>query len=92
MTWEELATQAGATALVLLIVQFVKAPLDRIWKIPTRVLAYILAVLIMMTSAIFTGSFSISTFALIALNAVVVACGAMGAYEATFAKPDESGS
>jgi len=34
-TWEYLATLAGATAATLLIVQFLKVPLDKVWKIPS---------------------------------------------------------
>ena len=36
-TWEYLATIAGATAATLLIVQQLKLPLDKLWKIPTRI-------------------------------------------------------
>ena len=38
LTWTYLATIAGAAAFTLLVVQFLKAPLDKVWKIPTRVL------------------------------------------------------
>ena len=42
LTWTYLATIAGAAAFTLLVVQFLKAPLDKVWKIPTRVFACLL--------------------------------------------------
>lgn len=88
-TWQQLATIAGATAAVLLIVQFLKLPIDRVWKIPTRIIVYIIALVIMLIGAAFTSGIDPQTALLTVINAFIVALAAMGSYELTFAKLDE---
>ena len=85
-TWEYLATIAGATVATLLIVQLLKLPLDRVWKIPTRLVVYIIALAISLLAMLFTGGLTIETGVLAAINAVIIALAAMGAYEITFRK------
>lgn len=84
MTWQYIATIAGATAATLLIVQLLKLPLDRLWKIPTRFWVYIIALALMIAAAAFTTGLDLQSILLTAVNAVIVALAAMGAYEATF--------
>lgn len=86
LTWSYLATIAGAAAFTLLIVQFFKAPLDKIWKIPTRVFAYIIALAIMLVATAFTSGLTADSVLLVAANAFLAAMSAYGAYEITFAK------
>lgn len=86
LTWAYLATIAGAAAFTLLIVQFLKAPLDRVWKIPTRVFAYVIALAIMLVATAFTAGLTIDNALLVAANAFLAAMSAYGAYEVTFAK------
>lgn len=88
-SWEYLATIAGAAAATLLIVQFIKAPLDAVWKIPTRVLAYIIALIIMLVATAFTTGLTTQSALLAVINAFVAAMTAMGAYELTFANVDK---
>lgn len=85
-TWTQLATIAGATLATLLIVQLLKLPLDRIWKIPTRIVVYFISLVIMLLATWFTDGLTWSTGFLTAFNAVIVALAAMGAYEVTFRK------
>lgn len=85
-TWQYLATIAGAAAFTLLIVQFFKAPLDKVWKIPTRVFAYIIALAVMLVATAFTSGLTADTVLLVAANAFLAAMSAYGAYELTFAK------
>lgn len=87
-TWQYLASIAGAAAFTLLVVQFLKAPLDKIWKIPTRVFAYIIALLTMLVATAFTTGLDIQTALLAVVNAFIAALTAYGAYEVTFAKLD----
>ena len=87
-TWEYLATIAGATAFTLLVAQFLKFPLDKVWKIPTRILVYIIALIVMLVATAFTGGLTLSAAGLAVANAFVVAFAAYGAYEVTFAKAD----
>lgn len=87
-TWEYLATIAGATVATLLIVQLLKLPLDKVWKIPTRIVVYVIALIILLLATLFTGSLTVQSGVLTAVNAVIVALAAMGAYEVTFRKLD----
>ena len=90
-TWQILGTTAGATAAVLMIVQFVKAPLNKVWRIPTRLLVYILSALITTGARIFgVGAITWDEVLLLLVNAFVVAMAAMGSYEVTFAKLEQS--
>lgn len=88
-TWEQLATIAGATLATLLIVQLLKLPLDKVWKIPTRIIAYVIALVVMLLATHFTMGLTWSNVGLAAINAVIVALAAMGAYEITFKKIEE---
>ena len=91
-TWEYLATIAGATVATLLIVQLLKLPLDKVWKIPTRIVVYVISLIILLLATLFTGSLTVQSGVLTAVNAVIVALAAMGAYEVTFRKlekPDD---
>jgi len=88
-TWDYLATIAGAAGLTLIIVQFMKAPLDKVWKIPTRLVAYVIALIIMTAATYFTGSLTADSALLVASNAFLAAMTAYGAYELTFAKIEE---
>lgn len=85
-SWEQLATIAGATLATLLVVQLLKLPIDKIWKIPTRIVAYAIALVVMLLATHFTVGITWSNGILAAVNAVIVALAAMGSYEITFAK------
>ena len=85
-SWEQLATIAGATLATLLVVQLLKLPLDKVWKIPTRIVAYVIALIIMLLATHFTGGLTWDKAILAAINAVIVALAAMGSYEVTFGK------
>ena len=86
--WTALASVAGATAFTLLLVQFIKAPLDRVWMIPTRAVVYVIAFGTLLVAQVFTTGFTWGGLALTAVNAVIAGSAAMGAYELTFAKSD----
>ena len=89
--WDQLATIAGATVAVLLIVQLLKLPIDKIWKIPTRIVAYVIALVVMLLATHFTIGLTWSNGLLAAFNAVIVTLAAMGSYELTFAKIEKNG-
>lgn len=86
LTWTYLATIAGAAAFTLLVVQFLKAPLDKVWKIPTRAFAYVVALVVMLVATAFTSGLTVDSVLLVAANAFLAAMSAYGAYELTFAK------
>ena len=85
-TWQYIATIAGATAATLLIVQLLKLPLDKVWKIPTRIIVFVIAFAVLILATYFTDGLSWNTALLTVINAVIVALTAMGGYELTFAK------
>ena len=85
-TWQYIATLAGATAATLLIVQLLKLPLDKVWKIPTRIIVFVIAFVVLILATYFTQGLSWNTALLTVINAVIVALTAMGGYELTFAK------
>lgn len=86
VTWEQLATIGGAAMATLLIVQLLKLPLDKIWKIPTRIVVFFIAFVVLVLATYFTKGLTWNTALLTVINAVIVALTAMGAYELTFAK------
>ena len=85
-TWEQLATIAGAALATMLIVQLLKLPLDKVWKIPTRIIVFLIAAVVMLLATYFTQGLTWNTALLTLMNAVVAALTAMGGYELTFAK------
>jgi lipid-A-disaccharide synthase-like uncharacterized protein len=88
-TWEFLGTMAGAVAAVTLIVQFLKLPIDQVWKIPTRYIVFAISLLILFIVLYFTDVITPEKVALTILNAFVVAMASMGAYDVTFKKIEE---
>lgn len=85
-TWEYLATIAGATLATILIVQLLKLPLDRVWKIPTRIIVFLIAAIVLLLATYFTVGLTAQNALLTIINAVIVALAAMGGYELSFAK------
>ena len=87
--WADLGTVAGAAAAVLLIVQYTKKALDKFKKFPTRLYVYILSLAILACARLL-GGLNWRDVPLLALNAVVAATSAMGAYEMAYRKGDEN--
>ena len=87
-TWQYLGTMAGATAATLMVVQYTKVQLDKVWKIPTRLYVYMIALVILLVSALFTGGLTVESGVLAVMNAFMVSVGAYGTYEMTFARKD----
>lgn len=81
VTWEMLATYAGALAMVLIVTQFTKN-LSFIAKIPTQVWSYIVALLVLYPANYFIGALTIETAVLILFNGIIVALAANGGFEA----------
>ncbi len=81
ITWEILATYAGASTMTSLIVQFLKNVVDKYIKIPTQLLSYIIAVFILTLALTFTTGFSWNAFSLILFNAIIVSTASNGIYD-----------
>ncbi len=80
-TWASLLTYAGAVLMTTLVTQLLKG-VSVIEKIPTRLFAYIVALIILLAATFFTGALTLESAALCAVNAVVVALAASGAFDA----------
>lgn len=80
-SWASLLTVSGATAVVTLFVQLTKE-LGFIAKIPTQLYSYLIAILVLLASTIFTGGMTISSAALTLVNGLVVSLASNGAYAA----------
>ena len=81
-TWQYLATTAGAAVLAFAVVQFIKAPLDTVFHIPTRLLVYILCLgTLLVASAFLNHGLTIEMAALSVFNALIAAYTAYGLYE-----------
>ena len=89
VSWAQLATIGGASMATLLIVQLLKLPLDKVWKIPTRIIVFVIAFIVLGLATYFTTGLDANTALLTVINAVIVALTAMGGYELTFKKIEE---
>ncbi|HIU31171.1 MAG TPA: hypothetical protein IAB66_03315 [Candidatus Caccousia avistercoris] len=79
-TWEALATLAGCAAATGVVTQLLK---DALKKIPTQLLSYIIALVILAAATAATGSAADWTgWAILPLNAVIVSLSANGGFEA----------
>ena len=90
-SWEQLGTIAGAALATMLIVQLLKLPVDKVWKIPTRIIVFLIAAIVMTLATYFTQGITWETALLTLMNAVISALTAMGAYEITLAKIEKNG-
>jgi hypothetical protein len=88
-SWEQLGTIAGAALATMLIVQLLKLPVDKVWKIPTRIIVFLIAAIVMTLATYFTQGITWETALLTLMNAVIAALTAMGAYEMTLAKIEQ---
>ena len=78
-SWGTLATFAGATAATAVVTQFLKS----VWtKLPTQILSYILAVVILVPATLFTAGVDWPALLMVPLNAVVVSLASNGAFDA----------
>ena len=89
VSWEQLATIGGAAMATMLIVQLLKLPLDKVWKIPTRIIVFVIAFAVLILATYFTQGLTWNTALLTVINAVIVALTAMGGYELTFKKIED---
>lgn len=89
VSWTQLATIGGAAMATMLIVQLLKLPLDKVWKIPTRIIVFVIAFVVLILATYFTQGLDWNTALLTVINAVIVALTAMGGYELTFKKIEE---
>ena len=80
LTWGDLATYGGAVMAVLIITEFTK-DLPGIRRIPTRLWAYLVSLVLLVLAAVFTADKVRAEDVLLCLiNGVLVAMAAVGSY------------
>ncbi len=84
LTWNFLGTMGGVVMATTLITQFLKMPLDKVWKIPTRFIVFLIALILLFAFDLVTGAFKPDRSILLILDAVVASMTSMGTYENTF--------
>ena len=81
-TWGDLITYGGAVMAVLIITEFTK-DLPGIRRIPTRLWAYLIALVLLVLAAVFTAEeLRAEDVLLCFVNGVLVAMAAVGSYHA----------
>ena len=83
--WGVLATYAGATAATIAVTQVFKG-VGFIDRIPTRLFAYIVALIILIAATAFTDGITPESAALCIVNALMVSLASNGAYDAVITK------
>ena len=82
LTWGDLATYGGAVMAVLIITEFTK-DLPGIRRIPTRLWAYLVALVLLTAAAVFTAdTIRAQDILLCLVNGVIVAMAAVGSFHA----------
>ena len=84
-TWPTLGTYAGAVLATGLVTQAFKG-VSFIDKIPTRLFAYVVALVVLLAANFVTGTLDLPVAGLCVVNAVVVALAANGGYDAVMEK------
>ena len=80
-TWEMLGTYAGCTAAVGIVTQLIKG-VPGIVKIPTQLVSYAVAVVVMLCATGFTSGLTPDGIMLTVFNAAVVSLASNGTYAA----------
>ncbi len=82
LSWSDLASYGGAVMAVLIITEFTK-DLPGIRRIPTRLWAYLIALVLLVTAAVFTADkVRAEDILLCFVNGVIGAMAAVGSYHA----------
>ncbi len=80
-SWATLGTYAGAVLATTLITQLIKG-IGFIDRIPTRIVAYVIALIVLLITNAVTGTLDLATAGLSVVNAVIVSLAANGGYDA----------
>ena len=81
ITLAYLGTFAGMVVVVNIVEQFLKPLIDKIKKIHTRYIVWLIAMILSFALQAITGSFNAEIVYLLLLNSILVTLTAMGTYE-----------
>lgn len=79
LTWDFVATFAGATVVTVAITQFTKGFVTK--YIPTQLWSYIVSLLVITVGSFFTGTLTLSSGVLGIINALFITLAANGGYD-----------
>jgi len=91
-SWEALGTFGGVVALTVFLVQMLKLPLDKVWRIPTRYVVYVVSLSLLLLAQLFIpskGGLTWDTGLLCVFNAALVSLSAMSVYTELIQKIEE---
>lgn len=91
LTWQTLTTYAGSMLATGIITQFLKE-LGFLKKVPTRILSYVIALLLLLLATAFTCGLSLSRVLICPINAIVVSLASNGGFDAIAKVGASSGS
>ncbi|WP_097027672.1 hypothetical protein [Clostridium peptidivorans] len=92
ITLDYLSTFGGMVAVVVLITEFTKELIDKVFKgLPTKYVVFIYALIIIIGYQIMSNTFDMSKLMLTIINAILLTMTAQGGYEWVF-KPIEQKS
>ncbi len=80
-TWEILGTYAGAVLATTLVTQLVKG-IGFLAKIPTRIISYVIALIVLLATNAVNGSLNWASAGLSIINAVIVSLASNGGFDA----------
>ena len=80
VTWDVFGTYAGAVTMTTIITQFLKK-IPGIEKCNAQLLSFIVAVLLLVSTAVFNGSIEVEAIVMALINSVVVSLASNGAYD-----------
>lgn len=86
ITLEFIGTFAGMVVVINLLVQFLKPLIDKIKKIHTRYVVWLIAIILSFVLQGITGTFTASIVFTLILNSVLLTLTAMGSYEVAIKK------
>lgn len=89
LTWDFLGGFVGMVAVVTLIIEFLKFQTDKVWKIPTRYLVYVISVVLLFITEYFTKGVVVEKIPLLFLNGILVTMTSMGVYDGIVKKIEE---
>ena len=81
VTWEVLASFAGATTITAVLTQLLKDSAYKYLKIPVRLLSYLIALVVILLSLFFTTGLNASVVVLSVFNALIVSLASNGGYD-----------
>lgn len=91
LTWEGIATFAGACTATAIITQGVKALADRFsWRLSARCISYCTSLLLLCGATFFSGVFELEAYVLCFVNAAAVALASNGGYDLAHKVTQES--